>query len=102
DPRYRRGTACERSGLIENHHVQIAGTFERQPILDEETILGSEGCRDCNHKWNRQSQGVRAGNNEDGCRPNQSVLFVSCKPPVSEGGRARRDCHVEKTCGGPV
>ena len=76
-PRYRRGAACECSGLIENHHVQIAGTFERESVLDEETILGAKRCRNCNYQRNRQSQRVRAGNDENRRRPDQRVFFVS-------------------------
>ena len=68
DFRHCRGPACERSGLIENHHVQIAGAFECESVLDEQTVLSPERCRDCNHEWNRQSQGVGASNDEHGCR----------------------------------
>src|SRR5258708_1583634 len=82
------GPACERSGLIENHHVQIAGAFEGESVLDEETVLSPERCRDCNHEWNRQSQGVRASNDDDGCRSDQGVFFVSREPPVDESNSA--------------
>ena len=37
--RHRRGTACQGSGLIEDHHVQIAGTFECESVLNKEPVL---------------------------------------------------------------
>jgi hypothetical protein len=76
DSRQYRGSSGERSGLIKNHHVQIPGAFKCEPVLDEETVLSSEGCRDCNHERNRQSEGVWASNNKDGCRPDQRMFLV--------------------------
>src|SRR6266852_6756804 len=47
-----------------NCKTQIAGAFECESVLDEETILNPERCRNCNHERNRQSQGVRASDDE--------------------------------------
>src|SRR5579864_260321 len=96
--RQRRGSSCECSGLIENHHIQIPGAFKRDSILDEKAILSPERCRDRDHQRNCQSQGVWASNDEDGCRSDQSMYLVSRKPPVSKRDRTGSDCHVEKDC----
>jgi len=39
DPRQCGGSAREGPGLVENHHIQLAGTFECEPVLDEKTVL---------------------------------------------------------------
>ena len=40
DSRHGRRTACQGSGLVENDHVQIAGTFECESVLNQEPVLG--------------------------------------------------------------
>src|SRR5439155_23819384 len=70
-----------------------------EPVLHKETILSSEGCRDCNHERNRQSEGVWTGNDKDCCRSYQGMFFVARKPPVGESNGPRHDCNIEKDCG---
>ncbi len=43
-----------------------------------------------------------AGDDENGCRPDQGMFFVARKPPVGESNCARCDGHVEKDCSGTV
>src|ERR1035441_5901950 len=66
------------------------------------TTFSAIRCRDRNHKRNCQSQGMWAGDDEDGCRPDQGMFFVPCEPPISESTRSRCYRHIEKDCGGTV
>src|SRR5215471_21094969 len=43
-----------------------------------------------------------ASNDEDGCRPDQRVLFVTRQPPVGESNRTRGDRNIKENCGGTV
>src|SRR5258707_9003640 len=42
--RNRWRTACQGSGLIENHDVQIARTFECESVLNKKSVLSAERC----------------------------------------------------------
>src|SRR5215831_511419 len=39
-----------------------------------------------------------ASNDEDGCRPDQRVLFVPRHPPVGESNRTRSERNVKEDC----
>ena len=38
------GALRERSGLVEEHGIDLAHALQRQPILDEDPCLGGDGC----------------------------------------------------------
>ena len=44
DSRHCGRATSQRPGLIEYHHVQFAGTFERESVSYEETILRTKRC----------------------------------------------------------
>ena len=94
--------AGERSGLIEDDDVQVAGTFQRQAVLHQESVLRAERGGDGNHQRNGEAQSVGAGNDQDGCGADQRMLLVAGEPPIGERHRARRDGDVKQDRGGTV
>ena len=56
----------QRAGLVEDHHIDLAGSLQRQPVPDQDAVAGPESRRDGNDQWDGKSERVRAGDHEHG------------------------------------
>jgi hypothetical protein len=59
----------EGAGLVEDDDVELAGPLERQAVLDEEAVAGTQARGDGDDERDGQAQGVGTGDDEDGRRP---------------------------------
>lgn len=88
--------------FFEYYGIQLARPFECESIFDKQTVPGAKRCRNCNYERNRQSQSVRASNDENSRCPDQGALCISCKPSVRKCRPTGRDRQVKKNSGGAV
>ena len=92
-----------RSRLVEDHGIQTARLLEASPVSNEETITRTNGCRDGDDERDRESQRMRAGDDQDGDHSLHGERGVSPeREPHNEregSGAQRNECQNE---GGPV
>ena len=88
----------ERARLVEQHGVDGAHPLERETILDEDAVLGGDRGRQRDHERDRQTERVRAGDDEHGHGRLDRALHVAGERPGDErhGRGAGRDVEQQR------
>ena len=69
------------AGLVEQHRIDGAHAFERQPVLDQQSATGCALGRDRDDQRDRQAQGVRAGDDQHRDGAHDCVVRQTDKRP---------------------
>lgn len=70
----------QRAGLIENHNIHIAGSFQRQAVAHQNAVARSQRRTDGDNQRYGQPQRMRAGDYEHG----DDALYHSEVPPSQQ------------------
>ena len=89
----------KRPGLVEDHRVDVSGALERDAVLHEEPVPGTERRRDRDDERDRETEGVRARDHEHGRGADDGTLGIAEQHPRDERGHAGDECHVEQERG---
>ena len=92
----------EGAGLVEQHGGDGPHPFEREAVLDEYSVAGRHRCREGDHEWDRQSEGMWAGDHQHGDGAGDRLVGVTCDRPGDERDHRGRGGDVEQPSGEPV
>jgi hypothetical protein len=104
DGDYLRLAARQCAGLVEHDGVERGGLLQGERVLEQDAALCAQPGADHDRRRCRQPERVRAGDDDDGDREQQSVLHVAAEHevPRAEGQETTHQGHEHKPERGAV
>ena len=92
----------EGAGLVEQHGVHGAHLLEREAVLDQHPAAGGALGRDRDHQRDRETQGMGAGDDQHGDRPDHGLVGAADEEPDDRGEEGGAEREPEQPAGGGV
>ena len=96
------GALGEGAGLVEQHRVDGAHALQGEAVLDQHTRAGGALGGDRHHQWDRETESVRAGDDEDGDGAHHGLVRHPEQCPHGGGDRGGDQREPEQPAGGTV